>query len=564
MPKDALNYSFIAAELNEKLSGARIEKIYMPLPAEILLKCHKGKENFMLLISAASSSPRIHLTKTQKENPLTAPSFLMHLRKHIGGGTILGVSAIPYERVITIDLLSKSEFAETNRKIIVEITGTYSNIILVDENEIISEAIRHITPDVSPKRLVLPGLKYSPIPPQDKLVPSDRKIIDLLSDFDGDSPDKYILSIMYGMSPASITECVTRALGSVRKINGRQEAEAVFGELNAIYKDYSPCLIKHGGKYLDYYTSPYLSVVGEVEHHESLSKCMDAFYSDKTDVSEIGSQIKRLLSILKNAEKRTRKKLEEFAIRKSECMDYEADRIKGELITANIYKIRKGEQAVLVYNYYTNEDIQISLDKNKTPAENAQAYYKKYTKKKNTLSALDKQIEDASNLLLRYQNAFNSFELCTTKAELEDIEAELYQLKLLQNKEIKNRKKVQSVYLSITIDGYKIEIGKNNIQNERLYKSAGGKDIWLHVLDAHGSHVIIRCPDKEATQEVILCAAQLAAYYSKSKMADKVAVDYTYAKHVKPISGGGPGKVNYTNQKTLYVTPKSLIDFTNK
>ncbi|MBR2967711.1 MAG: NFACT family protein [Clostridia bacterium] len=441
MPKDALTYSLLATELNQKLSNSRIEKIYMPLAGEIILKCHKGKENFLLLISVTASNPRIHLTKAQKENPLNAPSFLMHLRKHIGNGTITSIYSQPYERVIIIEILSKNEFSVSKRKIIVEITGTYSNIILLDENDIISEAVRHITPDVSPKRLVLPGLAYTPIPKQDKLYPSDSKIIDLIAGFDGDRPDKYILSIMCGMAPATITECVIRALGSIKKVENTTQAAAIFNELNKIHNEYNPCLIKHNGKYIDFCTSPFVSINGEIEFLPSLSECMDAYYLSQNGNSDLSAQIKRLLTIVKNAEKRCRKKLEEFLLRKSECMDCDADRIKGELITANIYRIKKGETATELYNYYNNENIVISLDKNKSPAENAQAYYKKYTKKKNTLSALETQIVDTQKLIAKYENALNSFELCSTKADVEDIEAELFQLKLLQNKEIKNRKK---------------------------------------------------------------------------------------------------------------------------
>ena len=561
MPKDALTYSFIAAELNEKLSNSRIEKIYMPLAGEIILKCHKGKENFLLLISVAASNPRIHLTKTPKENPLNAPSFLMHLRKHIGNGTITSIYSQQYERVITIEILSKNEFSVTKRKIVVEITGTYSNIILLDENDVISESVRHITPDVSPKRLVLPGLAYTPIPKQDKLYPSDNRLIELIANFDGDRPDKYILSIVCGMAPSTITECVSRALGGVKKVENLAQATAIFVEINKIHNEFNPCLIKHNGKYIDFFTSPFVSIEGEIEFLPSLSECIDTYYQSQNGNNDLSAQTKRLLTIVKNAEKRSKKKLEEFLLRKSECMDYELDRIKGELITANIYRIKRGETATELYNYYNDQNIVIKLDKNKSPSENAQAYYKKYSKKKNTLSALDTQIEETQNLITKCENALNSFELCSTKADVEDIEAELFQLKLLQNKEIKNRKKPKSEFLCVTIDGYKIEIGKNNIQNERLYKNAADNDIWLHVLGAHGSHVILKCGEKTPTDEVIIKAAQLAAYYSKSKLAEKVSVDYTQAKFVKPISGGGPGRVNYTNQKTVYVSPKSVIDF---
>lgn len=561
MPKDALTYSFIAKELDEKLSGSRIEKIYMPTPTEITLKCHKGKESAVLLISVAATNPRIHLTNIQKENPLTAPTFLMHLRKNIGNGTITSITAQQYERVITIEILSKNEFEILKRKIIVEVTGTYSNIILLNENDVISEALRHVTPDVTQKRLVLPELKYTPIPPQEKLKPSDEKLIDLITEFGGDRPDKYILSVMCGMAPSTITECVMRAIGCIRRINGKDEAKKIFKEINDIYCDFRPCLIKNNGVYSDYYTSPFCSVLGEIEYYPTLSECMDLFYKGKSDDVNLNLQIKRLYTIVKNAEKRTKKKLEDFIIKKSECMDFESDRIKGELITANIYKIKKGESAIEVFDYYSNNAVKISLDKNKSAAENAQAYYKKYAKKKNTLTALELQINESEQLLTKYGNALCSFDLCSSKSELKDIETELYQLKLLQNKEIKNRKKEMSSCITLVLDGYKIEIGKNNIQNERLYKSAAANDIWLHVLDAHGSHVIIRSEQKIIPEEIIICGAQLAAFYSKNKMADKVAVDYTFAKFVKPLPGGGPGRVNYTNQKTIYVSPKSVIDF---
>ncbi len=561
MPNDALNYYFIAKELDERLSGRRIEKIYMPSSGEIILKCHSSGASCFLLASAVSSSPRVHLTTIQKENPLSAPSFLMHLRKHIGGGIIMNVAAEPFERVVKIRILSKNEFVACEYLLVVEITGTYSNIILVDADGNISEAAKHVTPDVSPKRLVLPGIKYTPIPPQDKLVPSDKRLIELISHFDGDRPDKYILSIMSGMAPVTITECVTRALGSVRKICSPSDAEAVFRALNDIYKTEKPCLIRKDGKYIDFYTSPFLSVDGEVVYKDTLSECMDLYYAGKSSYGETGEKLKRLHSIVNTAEKRTKKKIEEFVLKKNECMDYESDRIKGELITANIYKIKKGESVVSLLNYYTNEETEITLDKNKTPSQNIAAYYKKYSKKKATLEAIDKQIKEAMDLLEKCENMQLAFELCQTKSDVEDIETELLKLKLLQNKENKNRKKTDfSSYLSVTVSSYKIDIGKNNVQNDRLYKSASDKDLWFHVKDAHGSHVILHC-DMLPPDDIIASAASLAAYYSKNKMADKVAVDYTYAKYVKPISGAGLGRVTYTNQKTLFVSPKSVLDF---
>ena len=560
MPNDALNYHFIAKELDERLSGYRIEKIYMPTAGEIILKCHNNKSTYFLLASAVSSLPRIHLTASSKENPLTAPSLLMHLRKHIGGGVIRYVKAEPFERVVKIGILSKSEFSESTYTLIVEITGTYSNIVLVDQNGVISEAAKHITPDISPKRLVLPGIKYTSIPQQDKLIPCDERLIELIAGFDGDRPDKYILSVMSGMAPATITECTVRALGSVRKILSIDEAKAVFNALNDIYKYYKPCLIMRNGKYIDFYTSPFLSVDGEVKYFDTLSECMDIYYADKNIYGDIGEKVKRLHNIVKSAEKRTRKKIEEFTLKKNECMNFESDRINGELITANLHKIKNGESAALLYNYYTDENIEIALDKSKTPSQNAQAYFKKYSKKKATLEAIDKQLVEAEEMFEKYENVLSSFELCQTKSDVEDIETELFQLKLLQNREIKNRKKTPSAYLNVTVSSFRIDIGKNNVQNDRLYKSASDSDVWLHVKDAHGSHVILHC-DKEPPEEVILSAASLAAYYSKSKMADKVAVDYTHAKYVKPISGAGLGRVTYSNQKTVYVTPKSVAEY---
>ncbi len=546
---DALLYSFVGSELDKMLGGGRIDKISMPNAYDIILKIRNGKQNFDLLISSLPMQPRMHITTSPYENPLKSPSFLMHLRKHIGGAIIENVCTIKYERVICLKLLSREEFEYKHYELYVELTGKYSNIVLVC-NETVSDCLKHITPDVSSKRIVLPGAKYKGVPKQEKLTPDDDSIASMLDEYKGDRIESYLQSIMCG-SPSSIKEAVARA----KTANGiNTDGASILNEVRRMYVEKDPCLIIKDGRYVEFLTSPYITKPGEIKKFPTVNQCLDEFYRQTASAETGNAQLKRLHSILKNAIKRANKKLDDLRLRLNDCLDYENDLICGELITANMYMIPQKSKGVTVLNYYTGEQQKIKLDENLTAAENAQAYFKSYAKKKNSLQKTQQQIDETVENLSKYDDASESFDLSKTRADIADIELELRALHLLERKPQK-AKQEKSSPLSVTYKGAKIEIGKNNVQNDRLWKSAVGKDIWLHVKDNRGSHCIVRGSDNE---EVILIAARLAAYYSKARYSDKVAVDYTYAKFVKQIHGGGFGKVTYTNQKTLFVKPLSL------
>lgn len=559
MPADSLHIKQIAIELNELLRGGRIDKLTMPEPDEIILHVH-AKANHTVVMSANPSLPRVHITKNApKNNPLTAPAFLMHLRKHIGGASITEVTAHDGERILMFSLKARNELGyEEKKTLICEIMGKYANIILANADGKISECIKHISPASSEKRPVLPGLTYSFPPPQNKINIFDGNALkSVLSSFEGGNAGGYILANAAGLAPATVNAITAAALGGLFFTElTTEQIEKLADAFNQtrILKNAKPCVRKESGVKSDFWIKPF-EQDGEYEFFNSLNEAMDAHFFALDRDRRLSEKARIPKTTVKNAIARTEKKLKLFRERKAEASDAETDRLNGELITANIYRLKQGMSSFEAENYYEEppQKITVKLDSSKSPQYNAQAYFKKYAKKKKTLSIVEEQIAEAVADLEYFNSIYDSFSF--TDAEgLEEITAELYAANLLHEPKGKRKKEKLLSGGEIVFEGCTIRWGKTNYQNDRLTKAARASDTWLHTQKIHGSHVIVS--GENVSERVLVRAAQIAAYYSKARLGENVPVDYTLKKYVSKPKGSPPGKVVYTDYKTLFVTPQ--------
>jgi len=552
LPGDALNYEYLVKELN-CLVGGRIDKIFVT-DDTVVFTIHTKVGNKNLLLSAHPSNARAHLSKEIFTNSPTPSSFLLHLRKKLGGAIITDISLVPFERIIKIEFDCHNEIGMKFVRIMyVEIMGKYSNIILTEDGKI-TECIKHVTPDVSSVRSVLPGLAYALPPAQQKATPIDTEYVAKnLVGFAEGSLSNRILSLVYGLAPATLKAYFNDVYTPlpITQTDAKKIAEGIAQLYN---KELCPCVVTENGKKEFYFAPLYNN--DTVQFFSTLSEAMEYVYLLKQQNTAKTEKTARLTLLIKNAILRNEKKLAGFLQKKEDCKDLENDKLCGELITANIYRLKTGLKKFSADNYYDGTTVEILLDEQLSPQQNAQTYYKKYNKKKKTLDNLDLQIKNTQDELERLFSALQSFEF-SGEREYVDIEAELCEIGIIKKKG-KSAKIQPSSPIKTSFDGFTIFVGKNNVQNDRLVRSSDKRDIWLHTKDIHGSHVVIKTEGKDVPTSVIEVAASYAAYHSKGKQSGKVAVDYTLIKFVNKPSGAPPGKVIYTNQKTIFVTPQKI------
>ena len=577
MALDGLVIHCIVNELNKKLLGGKIDKVYQPENDEVVLHIRNNKENFKLVLSCSASNPRVYLANNyKKENPINAPMFCMLFRKYIQGGNIVNISQIGFERIIKISVESFDELKEkTTKDIIIEIMGRHSNIILTHslDNKIIDSAKR-IPPSVSRVRQILPGQTYVLPPKQDKLNPIDEVslnlFVDTLTSFNGPI-FKAIYSKFLGVSPVIAKEICFRANIDENTLIDEissNDISKVYKEFHNLFKFinnniYNPSMIidESIDKVLDFSCinlSQFsnLSIIND----DSISKILENYYATKDIKDRIhqrSSDLRKSISIKLD---RLYNKLNKQEKELIESENAEIYKIKGELITSYIYMIEKGIKSVEVANFYDPEykNITISLNPNFTPSENAQKYFKKYNKMKTAKKEITSQIEITKEEINYLENIILSIENCENLAELMDIREELSKVGYLRAKNnIKKETKLTTKpHEFISSNGFKILVGKNNKQNDNLtLKIASNEDIWMHTKNIPGSHVIIKTEGKEVPDETIFGGAMLAAFFSKSKMSSQVPVDYTKKKNVKKPNGSKPGMVIYETNSTIYVTP---------
>ena len=578
MAMDGVSIAALVYELNRELCSSRVDKIQQTETDELLISFYGGQGGGKKLrLTSNPQVARVCLTEDRKKSPEIAPLFCMLLRKHLGGAKFREAVQPDFERIIKLIFDGVNEFGDPCEKyLIAEIMGRHSNIILVDENKKIIDAIKHIDFSVSSVRQVLPGLMYEYPPKQGKANPEMVGLNEIIEKLQGqaDRADKVIMNSFSGISPLLSREVVFRAFGShdiyMEELDYSKilDLAAVCFEMFKIIRDkeFSPCYIVRSdtAKPFEFaaLTISQYEDGANVMKNDSMSKTVESFYREKDQSERLQHKSARLVKIVSNNIDRCAKKLINQKADLADTENMEMYKRYAELITANLYALKENDTEAVVVDYYDEAmpQITIKLDGRFSPAVNAQKYFKKYTKAKTAREELQKQIEIAQKELDYLESVEEELKKAETEQDLAEIGDELFEQGYIKRpKDAKKKKKETQKPMEFeTPDGFRVLVGKNNKQNDLLtLKLAKNSDMWFHTKDIHGSHTVL-CYEhgREFTDEAILYAARLAAKYSKASESSQVPVDYTLIKYVKKPSGAAPGMVIYTDNRTVYVTPE--------
>ncbi|WP_180316700.1 Rqc2 family fibronectin-binding protein [Shouchella shacheensis] len=559
MSYDGIMTRAVTREL-QTLVGGRVNKIYQPFKTELVLTVRAKGTNHPLLLSANATFARAHLTSEKYQNPAEPPMFCMLLRKHLEGGFVHSIEQSDMDRIITVRVRNKDELGDTTEKqLIIEIMGRHSNIILMDSKTgVVIDSIKHVRFDQSSYRTVGPGQPYKRPPEQHKrdLLTATKEDVLRAVDFNAGKLDRQLVATFSGLSPLVASEVVHRA-GMANK-DTLPEAFLEVARQVAEHQ-YTPELVL-GKK--EFFSVIHLSYKdGERHTYETPSPMLDRFYYGKAERDRVKQQafdLERLLKSEYQKNKRKRKKLEATLSSADEAGAYQK---LGELLTAHMHLVGRGDESVEVYDYYEEEGgtLTIKLDPQKTAAENAQAYFKQYQKAKTARVEVQRQLEKTEVELQYLESLLQQMESASSR-DIEGIREELVEEGYIRRRQQTGKKKKKQpdkpqleAYTSST--GTSFLVGKNNRQNEYVTNRLARQDeIWLHTKDIPGSHVVIR--DTNPDETTLAEAALVAAYFSKARQSQSVPVDYTKIRHVKKPNGAKPGYVTYDQQTTLFVTPK--------
>ncbi|HEY8443968.1 MAG TPA: NFACT RNA binding domain-containing protein [Clostridia bacterium] len=564
MPFDALTLTAVKNELENALIDSRLEKIYMPASNLLVLYFH-GKAGKQKLLIALDNYARIHLTNQNFDNPLNAPAFCMHLRKYLNGARLTSIAQPPYERILELNFSVLNELRDTvNFKIIAEIMGKYSNIIAVNDKGIITDCVKHIHPDLSSgtehKRVLLPNVPYTYPETPGKITIDDKdEFLRYLDGFEGGELDSYIMGFLKGVAPSvayHLVQDITRIDQETKEIAYNR----FFEYSQKIYKnDISPVVTLKDGAPDDFYLAPFdfgLKTIGFDSINTAIEYCM----SYKTSVSAFKVKYNELRQTLKSLQSKAEKKRFAAEVKLREAAKADEYKIYGELILSNLHNIKTKTDKVELYNYYDDTYITVPLDIQLNAQDNAQKYFKKYNKEKKGAQVAQEQIDEQNEFIDYLDTILESLRQCQDIEDLKEIEMEMRQSGLIKDAP-KQTKAPASKYREYEIDGFLIRVGKNNLQNERLVRESKPDDIWLHAKDIHGSHTVIASNKRSVPDEVLVKAAEIAAFYSKAHMSQNVPVDYTLIKNIKKSPKSALGRVIYTQQKTLFVNPNKREEF---
>lgn len=544
----------IVNELNNALLDGKINKIFQPNKNNLLISIYSNGVKYLLNICIDASNCRLHLTTKVKENALVSPSFCMLLRKYLSGNRIKKIYNYDLERVIIFELEGYNDLNDlVNRKLIIELMGKHSNVILTNENNIIIDSIRHVHSNDTNYRTIAPTHIYE--------FPSNHKLsfikIASFNDFKK-IIEKQNNKLENVLSETFIGFSKTIAQYYINKNNS--DLLNIYNDLKNLISSNVICKTLNN--------KDYVLISGNPETKLDVNFFIDDFYSTKEENETFINYKNTLLKLLLGNLKKYSKRLDNINLKLKECENMDLYKLYGELITANLYKIKNENlSSITLENYYDNNNlINIPLDKRYFPSINAKKYFKKYNKLKNTLKIVSVQKAETKNELDYIQSVVYSLENAKSINDLNDIYMEISETlingnKNINNKNAKYRKKENSFEnnpIEYIVDNFSVLVGKNNKQNDYLtFKVANKNDIWFHTKDIHGSHVILRTNNSDNISSNLLeKCAEIAAFHSKARKDSKVNVDYTFVKNVKKPKGAKPGMVVFTNYKTLTVKPR--------
>ena len=579
MALDGIFLRHIKTELESILTDSRVSQVYEPNRDELIINLRTYDGNKRLLLSTRADSPRIGITDYNVENPDKPPMFCMLLRKRLTSAKLTAIRQPGLERMLFLDFDSVNELGDKVKlTLAVEIMGKHSNIVLIDGDGVIVDALKRVDVTLSSKRLVLPSLIYEMPPSQDKLSIEDESIeciINAVENSEESRLDKAVLNTLTGVSPVICRELSYISTGAVdtdKDLMSRDEWSKLKVALENLKAEvlkpdsYAVTLKNSQGKLFDFSFIPISQYGDSVEKFEfqSFCKALDAFYHTRESFERMRVKSHALSKLVSNNIERLARKISVQKVELEKCQDREILRQKGDLIGANMHLIKKGAPFADVINFYDENagTIRIALDVTKTAQQNAQKYYKDYAKAKTADKMLMVQIENSTEELSYLETVADEIARAESEQDLSSIRQELVaEGYLKENKSEKNNRKAKALKPDFrefeTTDGFKVLVGRNNRQNDLLtLKTANKNDLWFHTKDIPGSHTVIITDGREVSEQAILEAAQIAAFFSKAKDSSQVPVDYTIIKRVNKPQGAKPGKVIYTEQKTVFVTPK--------
>ncbi len=557
----------------EPLVGSRIDKISQPSRDEILLSFRRPGGADRVLISTSGTGGRVHISDARPENPKTPPMFCMLLRKHLTGGKLTAVRQEGLERILFLDLETVNELGDTETiTLVCEIMGKYSNLIAVRENGKIIDAL-HRLDDITAQRLILPGVTYTMPdrrPRLNFLISSVEEMTDAFAGIQSGSLSKGLIGVFEGISPILAREWVFDAF------NGREphpseltrkdyealaervmKSRDLFLSGNRCY-----CVLYEQGRAKDLCFEDIRQYGSLYEKKVFPTACslLDSFYSEGAVQSRLKQRFSELYKLISSLCTRTLRRLENRRLELSRSEEGEKYKLMGDLLSANLYRVQKGDALLECENFYDESlpPVKIELDEMLTPSQNMQLFYRRYRRAETAREKLTELIGADEQELMYLESVKDFADRAQTEAEIDSIRSELSEQGYIRRSS--KRKKEKPVKLSpaeYSIDGFTVLVGRNNRQNDELtHKTARKSDMWLHVKDITGSHVIIRSDDREIPPQVIEKAARIAAFHSSGRGSSSVPVDYTFVKFVKKPAGAKPGMVIFTNNRTLYVTPE--------
>lgn len=572
MALDGVVISSVVSQLKSTLLGGRIYKIYQPENDELILVIKNQKETYRLLLSAGASLPLVYLTEETKGNPMSAPNFCMLLRKHLNNGRILSIEQPNFERIINISIEHLNELGDLcTKQLIIEVMGKHSNIIFVDEKNMIIDSIKHISAQISSVREVLPGRDYIIPPSHDKIsplfvTPEYFETVVLQKPL---SLTKAIYTSFIGISPLIAEEICyragldsslsTAALSGDDKLSLFTSFTTIMGLVQR--EEFTPNIVFKGDKEPVEFSSIPLTMYSDYkeEIYPSISNVLENYYAFKNKITRIRQKSADLRKIVSNAIERTSKKYDLQLRQLKDTDKRDKYRIYGELINTYGYGLEPDASSLTCLNYYTNEEITIPLDPTLSPQENSKKYFAKYNKLKRTYEALSELIVETKSELEHLESISNSLDIALLENDLVELKQELMEYGYMKKRYMgKKKEKITSKpFHYISSDGFHIYVGKNNYQNEELtFKFANGGDWWFHAKGMAGSHVIIkREQGQEIPDRTFEEAGRLAGYYSKGRAAKKVEIDYTERKNLKKPPAAKPGFVIYHTNYSLLIEP---------